>query len=110
MNELTVHFYAHNQPINPEFLTRLETVAEEYGVTIDSESRRAIEDAERQRKRSVEEFLRKANALAEEIGPIPSDSAIDKADWKHRLESFREQTGPIQSDSAIDIRELRDSR
>ncbi|MEW6238334.1 MAG: hypothetical protein AB1656_23360 [Candidatus Omnitrophota bacterium] len=91
MNELTVHFTAHNHPIDPEFLARLGTVAEEYGVSIDPQTRQAIEEAARKRKRSVKEFIR-------------------KADWKHRLEDFREQVGPIQSDSALDIRELRDSR
>ncbi|MEW6237423.1 MAG: hypothetical protein AB1656_18730 [Candidatus Omnitrophota bacterium] len=77
MNELTVHFTAHNQPIDPEFLARLGTVAEEYGVSIDPQTRQAIAETAQKRKRSVEEFIRKANALAEEIGPVPSDCADD---------------------------------
>jgi len=91
MSEWTTHFQTDKPTIDPEFLARIGTVAEEFGVAIDPKTRQAIEEATQRRKRNQEELTR-------------------KTDWKHRLEAFREQVGPIQSDSALDIRELRDSR
>lgn len=77
MSELTIHLQIPNPTICPEFLNRLETIAEEYGVSIDDQTRQIIEETAQKRQHCVEEFLRKADAIAEEIGSVSSDSADD---------------------------------
>lgn len=75
MNEFTVRFRTLHEPIHPDFLDRLEQVAGEFGIVMESDFERSIEH--NRQKQKLDEFIRLANECAQKAGLIQSDSADD---------------------------------
>ena len=90
MNELTVHFQTQNRTINPEFLSRLRSIADEFGVSINLTTRQ------------LEEFIRKADEFARQVGTQTTDSADlirEDRDWLDRRDVERAaQLGGLRPD------------
>lgn len=60
--------------IDPEFVARIEAVAEEFGVSIDSKSWLSAGETNQFKRRSLTDFLREADELANRMAVQTIDS------------------------------------
>lgn len=75
MNEIVVHFQSQDCRIDSEFLARLESMANEFGISIDEQTRQTIAHSRLKRQRRLDDFIREADDFARRTGPQSIDSA-----------------------------------
>lgn len=77
MCEWTVCFQMNQSVIDPEFVARIEAVAEEFGVSIDSKSW-------------------PAQIETDSSTNLDNEKKTSNTDWKFRLDDFRKRVGHYQ--------------
>ena len=74
MTEITVRFHTDQKQIDPAFFDQLNHLAGKYRIHMEKKNAPGVINDENH-KRQLEEFIRKADALAEGMAPQTIDSA-----------------------------------
>ncbi|RJP33972.1 MAG: hypothetical protein C4527_03360 [Candidatus Omnitrophota bacterium] len=77
MAVIQVRFHTDQSTIDPNFYENLNSIALRYGLRYKQESHSMMDESYQERQQRIADCIRKADALAKEIGPVPSDSTND---------------------------------